>query len=96
MRRFSGLLIAALFTVAPAFAEDDDAALEKQCKIMRKQAQDIALKKVAGTIADTDVEKVKNGECYWSIDIRPAQGAEKEVHVDGQSGAVLSVENDDD
>lgn len=40
-----------------------------------------------GTITDTDVEKAANGKCYWSIDVKPTKGVEKEIHIDGQTGA---------
>lgn len=85
-----------LLSSAAARADDDDQALEKQCKISRAKAHEIACKRVAGTVTDTDIEKTKAGKLYWSIDVRPAKGVEKEVHIDGQSGVILSVKNDDD
>lgn len=92
------LILAALFgtvAVTPTFA-DHDLSLEKHCTVKRSQAQSIALVAFPGTITDTDVEKTADGKYYWSIDIRPASGPEKEVHVCGHTGTVLGVELDDD
>lgn len=94
------LIYLVLMTLAvwagPAFADDDDQALEKQCKIKRARALSLAQKRVAGTVTDTDIDRDAGGKLYWSIDIQPAKGLEKEVHVDGQTGRILSVEDDDD
>lgn len=86
----------AIAVMAPVYAVDDHHSFEKQCKISRRQAEDIALKKVAGTIVDTDAERDSHGHCYWSIEIKPKHGVTKEVEVDGDSGAVLSVKVDRD
>lgn len=87
--------VASILSSGPAFADDDHKILESSCKISRKQAQDIAVARISGAITDVDLE-TKNGKPYWSIDIKPSKDVEREVHIDALSGAVLSVENDDD
>ena len=71
-------------------------AQNSQCKITASQAQEIAVKQVAGTVMDTDIERTANGKCYWSVDVKPTNGAEKEVNIDGQTGSVMSIEEDSD
>ncbi|GAA5106061.1 PepSY domain-containing protein [Nocardia iowensis] len=64
--------------------------------ISREQAIDAARQAVPGaTVEDTDLDDDR-GTTVWEVDVRDAQGVESEVHVDANSGKVLSVEPDDD
>jgi uncharacterized membrane protein YkoI len=91
---------ALLLTTSSAFADGDN-KVEKQAKIPREEAKKIALKEVPGTITDCDIEKRKTG-LFWYIDVKPTNttGIKKEVKLDANTGAVLSVkeepEDDDD
>lgn len=88
-------VISAFTAFSPALADNDSGAREKQCKITRQEAEAIATKRVPGQVVDCDIEKTRKGKLYWSIDIKPVSGAKQEIHIDGQTGEVLSVETDD-
>ena len=96
MKKLIYLSLCCLSICAPVCASEDDAALEKSCKVTREQAHRIALKEVPGTITDTDIDKSVEGTIYWSVDVKPTKGVEREVHINAQSGAVIRIEKDDD
>ena len=67
--------------------------LAKQAKISRAKAQEAALGKVGGgTVFDCELEQMK-GKLIYSIDISQNKLI-KEVHIDAETGAVLSVESE--
>ena len=65
--------------------------LELKTNITKKQAQEIALIKVPGTITDTDIE-IKFGKPTYVVEIDSFRGIETDVIIDIQSGNVLSIE----
>ena len=87
----------ALFITTSAAYADGDNKVEKSAKIQREQAKAIALKEVPGTITDCDIEKRKKA-LFWMIDITPTDTKlkKKQVKLDANTGAVLSVTDDDD
>ena len=79
---------------------DDDEELsaedKKKVKITMEQAKAIALKRVAGTILDSELEK-ERGRIQYAIDICDGNGKIWEVEIDATTGDVLrAVEDDDD
>ncbi|WP_338751208.1 PepSY domain-containing protein [Bacillus sp. FJAT-52991] len=62
-------------------------------KITRDQAEKIALKSVKGKVTDVDLDS-KNNQWIYEVEIRTTKG-EKEVHVDAQTGKVLSKKDHD-
>jgi hypothetical protein len=64
-------------------------SLQKDASITPTQAQTIALKAQAGTVADMELERESGGSgLRYSFDIKVA-GATHEVGVDAKSGTVL-------
>jgi len=96
MKKLILAAIALLVTTSSAYADGDN-KVEKSAKIPRDQAKAIALKEVPGTITDCDIEKRKTG-LFWMIDITPTDTKlpKKQVKLDANTGAVLSVTDDDD
>lgn len=92
MRKMSFLFLAALICIPTCFAADDT-ALEREAKISRQRAQEIALKKVKGTITDVDIDR-DDGQLVWSVDIRPNNGPKKDVRIDANTGKVICVKDD--
>lgn len=93
------LLVAAttlVLSTSIAYADGDN-KVEKQAKVKRDEAKEIALKEVPGTIIDMDIEKRKSG-LFWEVDIKPTDGkaAKKEVKIDANTGKVISVKDDTD
>lgn len=91
------LAVIALFLTTTIAYADGDNKVEKSAKIPREQAKAIALKEVPGTITDCDIEKRKKA-LFWMIDITPTDTKLKKkiVKLDANTGAVLSVTDDDD
>lgn len=84
--------------------EDDDEESEasqkanqakyaREAKITMEQAKEIALKRVAGTITDQELEKGK-GKLLYSFDVRDASGKSFDVEIDAKTGAILKVFED--
>ncbi len=88
--------IAVLISTNAAYADGEN-KVGKSAKIKKPEAEAIALKKVPGTVLDCDIEKRKTG-LYWDVSVKPADGkvAKKKVRLDANTGAVLSVEDDND
>lgn len=96
MKKLILAAIALFVTTGSAYADGDN-KVEKSAKVQREQAKAIALKEVPGTITDCDIEKRKTG-LFWYIDIKPTdtKSVKKQVKLDANSGAVLSVTDDKD
>lgn len=96
MKKLILAAIALFVTTSGAYADGDN-KVEKSAKIQREQAKAIALKEVPGTITDCDIEKRKKA-LFWMIDITPTDTKlkKKQVKLDANTGAVLSVTDDDD
>src|SRR5512139_2784127 len=74
----------------------NDPAWEKSAKLLAKQATDIALKAHPGKAKGTEREILGDGRPVWEVEIIDAAGKEIEVHVDAQTGEILSVEHEAD
>ncbi|MCY1067204.1 PepSY domain-containing protein [Nannocystis sp. RBIL2] len=81
-------------TTAPAASASREAAAKP--KITAEAAQATALKQVPGTVLASELER-EHGRWIYSIEILPTDGAQprKEVEVDGDTGAILAVEDED-
>ena len=82
-----GLTAAATFASQPS-----EAALMKQAKITKAQAQQIALAKVShGTVKSAEIENEK-GHLVWSFDIAtPRTKHITEILVDAKTGKIIST-----
>jgi uncharacterized membrane protein YkoI len=74
----------------------NDPAWEKEAKLLSKQASDIAVKAHPGKVKGTEREIRGDGRPMWEVEIIDASGKEIEVHVDAQTGEILSVEHEAD
>jgi len=81
-------------------ADDDDAdenlsAEDKaKVKLAPEEARAIALKKVAGTVLDAELEKEK-GQLQYAFDICDGNGKIWDVEIDAITGEVIQAEEDD-
>ncbi len=75
-----------------ASAEPSSKQLEKQAKITKARAEQIALAKVShGSIRSAEIENEK-GHLVWSFDIsKPGTKNITEVLVDAKSGSIVSI-----
>lgn len=64
-------------------------------KLSLEAAQAAALKRVPGTVIDSELER-EHGRWIYSIEIQPddRQQPRKEVEIDGDTGAVVAVEDE--
>ena len=62
-----------------------------QSEISEAQARTVALERVPGVVTDVSVE-VKFGKKTYVVEVKPTYGAEKDVIIDIQTGAILAVE----
>ena len=62
-----------------------------QTQITEAQARAIALAKVSGTVTDIAIE-TKFGKKVYVIEVKPSYGAETDVIIDIETGAVLAIE----
>jgi uncharacterized membrane protein YkoI len=85
------MILLALAAAPAAFAADKPAPLQTQAKITRAEAEKTALALVpGGATISGNLERAK-GRLVWSFDIRmPRAKNITEVHVDAQTGAVVS------
>jgi uncharacterized membrane protein YkoI len=74
----------------------DDPVWKKNAKLLPKQATEIAVKANPGKVKGTEREIWGNGRAVWEVEIVDAAGKEIEVHVDAQTGEILSVEHEAD
>ena len=72
---------------------EDQAALQREAKISMKKAQEIALKKVAGKVESSELER-EHGKLIYSFDIRTSKPGIMEVNVDALNGKVIAVEHE--
>lgn len=81
-------------TTAPAPSASREAAAKP--KITAEAAQQAALKQVPGTVLASELER-EHGRWIYSIEIQPTDRAQprKEVEVDGDTGAVIAVEDEE-
>lgn len=86
------LMLSLVISSPNALAQEDDmaATLERDAKVTRKKAADIALAQVQGTIVSTDIEK-EDGSLYWCVDVQVAGSLNKEVRIDAMSGDVTRI-----
>jgi uncharacterized membrane protein YkoI len=87
-----GLLAADSDFVEDAFAADQTKLVEKT-KIKEDEAKEIALAEISGKITETEIEE-ENGTIVYEFEIKTDSG-EKSVEVDGMSGEILQVEDED-
>jgi uncharacterized membrane protein YkoI len=85
-----GLTAAATFAAQPS-----EAALMKQAKITKAEAEQVALAKVSrGIVKSAEIEKEK-GRIVWSFDIaRPGTGDITEILVDAKTGKIISTQTE--
>lgn len=74
-------------------SEQDQAALARQAKITKEQAQGVALKRAPGTVESGELER-EHGKLVYSFDIRNAKGTIDEVQVSAMNGIVVRVEHE--
>ncbi|MFY0537803.1 PepSY domain-containing protein [Nannocystis pusilla] len=81
-------------TAAPEATASREAAAKP--KLTAEAAQATALKQVPGTVLASELER-EHGRWIYSIEIQPTDGTQrrKEVEVDGDTGAVIAVEDED-
>src|SRR4051812_32883907 len=70
-----------------------NAKLARQAKITMEQAREIASKRMAGNIEESELEK-EHGKIVYSFDIRTADGKVSEVQVDAKTGEIVSIEEE--
>ena len=79
--------------------KDDDEKLssrdKKKAKITMDAARAIALKRVAGTVVEEELEKEK-GRLQYAFDIRDSDGKIWDVEIDAITGEVLQAAEDDE
>jgi hypothetical protein len=79
--------------VGCATKESRQTSLQKQARVSRADAEQLALAKVpGGSVKEGELEK-EHGKLIWSFDIAtPGTSDITEVHVDAISGQVLATE----
>lgn len=96
MKSIASLILAAVMTtatVAATPAKEDPAALQKEAKITKDQAQATALKRAPGKVEDAELER-EHGKLVYSFDIRNAKGTIDEVQVSAITGKIVRVEHE--
>ena len=70
-------------------------ALEVHAKVSKRDAEKVALARVPeGTIKESTIER-EHGRLVWSFDLAsPGTNDITEVHVDAETGEIVSVENE--
>ncbi len=96
MRKLLLGVLAVVLSANCAFADGGDKR-EKNVKITREQAKEIALKQLpGGKVVDVDLEKRK-GKLFWQVEVKSTDGkVKKEMKIDADSGEVISVKEDND
>ncbi|MFZ6182682.1 PepSY domain-containing protein [Nannocystis pusilla] len=81
-------------STAPAASASREAAAKP--KITAEAAQEAALKQVPGTVLASELER-EHGRWIYSVEIQPTDRTQprKEVEVDGDTGAIVAVEDED-
>lgn len=79
--------------------KDDDEKLsskdKKKAKITMEEARTIALRRVAGTVVEEELEKEK-GRLQYAFDIKDSDGKMWDVEIDAITGEVLQAAEDDE
>src|SRR4051794_32139207 len=91
---FAVLVIAGSGSSVSAQEKKVNAKLAKQANITMEQAGEIASKRIAGTIEESELEK-EHGKIVYSFDIRTADGKVSEVQVDAKTGEIVRIEEED-
>jgi uncharacterized membrane protein YkoI len=73
--------------------QQDQAALAREAKITKEQAQEVALQRAPGTVESSELER-EHGKLVYSFDIRNAKGTIDEVQVSALSGKIVRVEHE--
>lgn len=68
---------------------------KKKAKITLEEARTIALKRVAGTVVEEELEKEK-GRLQYAFDIKDSEGKIWDVEIDAITGEVLRAAEDDE
>lgn len=68
---------------------------KKKAKITLEEARAIALKRVAGTVVEEELEKEK-GRLQYAFDIKDSNGKVWDVEIDAITGEVLQAAEDDE
>jgi uncharacterized membrane protein YkoI len=74
-------------------SKQDQAALAREAKITKEQAQEVALKRAPGNVESGELER-EHGKLVYSFDIRNAKGTIDEVQVSAINGRVVRVERE--
>jgi uncharacterized membrane protein YkoI len=80
--------------VAPAYASDSQASLQKEAKISMAKAREIALKKVPGGKIESGELEREHGKLIYSFDIRNPRGHITEVNVNAINGKIVAVQQE--
>jgi len=72
---------------------EQQAKLASQARITKEQAQEIALKRAAGTVESGELER-EHGKLVYSFDIRNSKGTIDEVQVSAITGKIVRVEHE--
>lgn len=73
--------------------KSEQARLQSQAKITMEQARETALRRAAGNVEGSELER-EHGKLVYSFDIRNAKGTITEVQVDAITGKVARVEHE--
>lgn len=73
--------------------DNNEAKLQKQAKITKERAQEVALRRAPGTVESSELER-EHGKLVYSFDIRNAKGTIDEVQVSAITGRVVRVEHE--
>jgi uncharacterized membrane protein YkoI len=74
-------------------SQEEQAKLAREAKITKEQAQEVALKRAAGTVESAELER-EHKQLIYSFDIRNAKGTIDEVQVSAITGKVVRVEHE--
>jgi uncharacterized membrane protein YkoI len=74
-------------------SREERAKLARGAKITKEQAQEVALKRAAGTVESAELER-EHKQLVYSFDIRNARGTITEVQVSAVTGKVVRVEHE--
>ncbi|MGV9312013.1 PepSY domain-containing protein [Streptomyces sp. NPDC003691] len=89
----AALMAGGTLTAFAATGSDSGDRTPPAAKVSLAEATDAALAKVPGTVESADRDDDGKGD--WEIEIRTAEGTEREVRVDAQDGSVRIESGDD-
>ena len=80
----------------PASADEEEkngkAEMAAAAKVTINQAIKTASDKVAGKVIEAELEK-KHNKLVWEVEVITAENKTMEVHIDANTGAVITVED---